>query len=118
MPIIELTKDNFDRETENKDLVILDFWAEWCGPCKAFSPVFEEASRRYPEAIFGKINTQDQPELATDFNIRAIPTVMIMRQNVIVYAESSALPLSNLCDLIEKAKQLDMKEVTSSSEQS
>jgi thioredoxin 1 len=106
--MIELTEDNFDSYTQDKDLVVLEFWAQWCGPCKAFSPIFAEAAKRYPEVIFGKIDTEKQPELARSFEIRAIPTIMIMRNNVIVFLEASTMPLSALCELIEKAKQLDM----------
>jgi thioredoxin 1 len=111
MPIIELTKENFDETVTDKDLVLLDFWAEWCGPCKAFSLVFAEAASRYPEAIFGQINIETEPELASDFQIRAVPTIMILRQNVVVFSESSVLPLSGLCTLIDQSKQLDMKTI-------
>lgn len=111
MTIIHLTKENFDSNVEDKNLVVLDFWAEWCGPCKTFSPVFEQVSERYPQAIFGKIDVEEQSELAADFNIRAIPTIMILRQNVVVFAESSVLPASGLCTLIDQALALDMSTV-------
>ena len=111
MPIITLTKENFDETVTDKDLVLLDFWADWCGPCKAFSTIFTEAASRYPDAIFGQINIEEQPELASDFHIRAVPTIMILRQNVVVFSESSVLPLSGLCTLIEQSKQLDMETI-------
>jgi thioredoxin 1 len=111
MSIINLTKENFDEIVEGKNLVVLDFWADWCGPCKAFLPIFEEVAKRYPDGIFAKIDTQNEPELAADFAIRAIPTIMILRQNVVVFAESSVLPASALCTLIDQALALDMATV-------
>ncbi len=108
MATIDLTKENFDLAVEDKNLVVLDFWANWCGPCKTFLPIFEQAANRYPEAIFGKINVEEQSELATDFNIHAIPTVMILRKNVVVFSESSVLPASALCTLIDQALLLDI----------
>ena len=111
MSVIELTKENFDEAVTDKNLAVLDFWASWCGPCKAFSPIFEAVSERYPTGVFGQINIEEQPELAKDFNIHAVPTIMILRQNVVVFAESSVLPFSSLCELIDKALQLDMKAI-------
>lgn len=106
MPIITLTEENFDETVLDKDLVVLDFWAEWCGPCKAFLPVFEEAAKRYHKVIFGQVNIEEQPQLKADFNIHAVPTIMILRRNVVVFSESSVLPLSALCILIDQSQEL------------
>jgi thioredoxin 1 len=111
MPTLNLTKDNFDKTITENDMVIVDFWAPWCGPCKFFSPVFEAASEKHPDVVFAKVNTDEQQELSGMFAIRSIPTLMIMREKVILYQEAGALPAGPLEEIIDKAKALDMAEV-------
>ena len=111
MATIELTKENFKETIENNDFVIVDFWAPWCGPCQGFLPVYEELSEKYPDIIFAKVNTEDEQELAGGFQIRSIPTLMMFREQVILYSEAGALQKQQLEDLIEKAQGLDMTEV-------
>lgn len=111
MATIELTSENFKDVINNKDIVIVDFWAEWCGPCKSFGPTFEAASDKYPEIAFCKVNTEEERELAAGFNIRSIPTLMVFREQVILYAEAGALPASALDQLVEQVKGLDMEAV-------
>ena len=111
MPTVNLTKDNFDQTVTDNDIVIVDFWAPWCGPCKFFSPVFEAASDKHPDVVFAKINTDEQQELAGMFAIRSIPTLMIMREKVILYQEAGAMPAGPFEEIIEKAKSLDMAKV-------
>lgn len=109
--MLNLTKDNFDQVITDNELIVIDFWAEWCVPCRSFAPIFEQVSKQHPEFIFAKVNTEEQPELAADFNIRSIPTVMILRRKIMVYCESGLLPASALNDLLEQAKALDMDEI-------
>lgn len=108
MATVELTKDNFDEVVTGNDMVILDFWAPWCGPCRGFAPVFEAASEKYPDIVFGKINSDDEQELAGQFGIRSIPTLMIFREQIGIFSQPGALPASTLDDIINKAKALDM----------
>jgi len=111
MTTINLTKDNFDQTVAGNPMVIVDFWAPWCAPCRFFSPVFEEASGQYPDVVFAKVNTEEEQELAGMFGIRSIPTLMILREKVILYSEAGALPAAQLKDLIDQAKALDMETV-------
>jgi thioredoxin 1 len=109
--IIELTRDNFAESINDHPFAVVDFWAPWCAPCRAFAPVFAAAAARYPEVRFAKVNTEDQQELAGHFNIRSIPTLMIFRDNVIVFSEAGALPASALDQVLNSAKALDMETV-------
>ena len=111
MTTISLTKDNFDQTVEENPMVVVDFWAAWCAPCRFFAPTFEQASEQYPDVVFGKVNTEEQPELAGAFGIRSIPTLMILRSKVILYSEAGALPQTQLHALIDQAKALDMEQV-------
>ncbi len=111
MTTISLTKDNFDQTVEQNPMVVVDFWAAWCAPCRFFAPTFEQASDQYPDVVFGKVNTEEQPELAGAFGIRSIPTLMILRDKVVLYSEAGALPQTQLHALIDQAKALDMEQV-------
>jgi len=108
---VELTKDNFEDIINSNDMVVVDFWAEWCGPCKMFGPVFEKVSEEYPEVTFAKVNTELEMEIAGTFQIRSIPTLMIFRENVIIFSQPGALPENALHDVIRQASTLDMEDV-------
>ena len=111
MATIELTKDTFEETILNNDLVLVDFWAEWCGPCRMFGPIFEKVSEAHPDIVFAKVDTEDQQELASYFNIRSIPTLMVFRDQIGIYSQPGALPEPALVDLIGQAQGLDMDEV-------
>ncbi len=111
MATVELTKDNFQQTIEDNDTVFVDFWAEWCGPCKMFGPTFEAISEKYPDAVFGKVDTEAQQELAGAFQIMSIPTLMAFRENILLYSEAGALPQEALENLVEQVTELDMEEV-------
>lgn len=111
MATVVLTKDNFDQIVNGNDMILVDFWAPWCGPCKGFAPVFEAASEKHSDIVFGKVNTDEEQELAASFNIRSIPTLMLFREKVILFAQAGALPGSALEQVIAKGKELDMAAV-------
>jgi len=108
---IELTKENFEEVITGNDTVVVDYWAEWCGPCKMFGPIFEKVSEEFPNAVFAKVDTENQMEIASWFQIRSIPTLMIFREKVIVFSQSGALPEGALREIVGKAEALDMVEV-------
>lgn len=111
MAAVDLNKDNFDEIVSSNNFVIIDFWAPWCGPCKQFGPIFEEVSEKHTDIVFGKVNTEVEQELAGHFQIRSIPTLMIMRDQIVIYAQPGALMGGQFEQLIGKARELDMEDV-------
>jgi len=111
MATVDLNKDNFEQTVNDNPIVIVDFWAPWCGPCRGFAPVFEKASETHTDVVFGKINSDEQQELAAAFNIRSIPTLMVFREKVLLFQQAGALPGQALEQVLTQAKALDMAKV-------
>jgi thioredoxin 1 len=111
MATINLTKENLEETINNNKMVIIDFWAEWCGPCKSFGPTFEKVSEEYPDIVFAKVDTEAQQELGSMFQIRSIPTVMMFKEQIIIFKEAGALPESSLKEVLERVTTLDMETV-------
>ena len=111
MPTVALTKDTFEETILNNDIVFVDFWADWCGPCKMFAPTYEKVSERHDSVVFAKVDTEAEQELAAYFQIRSIPTLMIFREKIGIFSQPGALPEAALEDLIQQTKGLDMDEI-------
>ncbi len=114
MATTALTTENFNETLEDNDVVLIDFWAEWCGPCKMFGPIYERASERHTDVVFGKVDTEDQRALAAEFGIMSIPTLMAVREKVVVFSQPGVLPEEAIDQLLEQVRALDMDEVRAS----
>jgi len=108
---VELTEETLEKTVVENDIVIIDFWAPWCGPCKSFGPIYEEVSEKHPDIVFAKVNTEDEQAIAAHFQIRSIPTLMIFREQVVLFSEAGMLPAAGLEQVIEQVKELDMEKV-------
>ena len=111
MATVDLTKENFEQTVNGNPMVVVDFWAPWCGPCRGFAPVFEKASEAHGDVVFAKVNTDEEQELGAAFNIRSIPTLMVFREKVILFQQAGALPASALEQVVAQAKSIDMAKV-------
>jgi thioredoxin 1 len=108
---VELSDSNFEEVINGNDIVIVDFWAPWCGPCRSFAPVYEQVSEQHPDVVFAKVNTEEHQALAGHFQIRSIPTLMVFREQIILYAQPGALPAAALAQVVARTKELDMAQV-------
>lgn len=111
MPTIEISEKNFEEVVTKSEIVFVDFWASWCAPCRAFAPIFERTAEKHPDVVFGKVNTDVAEELAREFEIRSIPTLMVLKDGVVVFSQAGVLPAAALEDLVRQAKALDMATV-------
>lgn len=111
MATLELTAQNFEENTDREGITLVDFWASWCGPCRQFAPVYERVAEKNPDVVFGKVDTEANPDLAATFNVTAIPTLLVIRDRVVLYAQPGALPEPALVDLLQQARDLDMDKV-------
>ena len=111
MATVELTKDNFEATVNGNPIVIIDFWAPWCGPCRGFAPIYEKASESHADVVFAKVNTDEEQEIAAHFQIRSIPTLMVFKDQVIVFSQPGALPQGAFEEVVSKTKSLDMEMV-------
>ncbi|MBK1640693.1 thioredoxin [Chromatium okenii] len=114
MAVIELTTATFEQAVQNNDCVMIDFWAPWCGPCRSFAPIYDKVSEDFPDVVFAKVNTEEHQDIASHFQIRSIPTLMIFRDQIIIFSQAGALPEGGLRELLTQAKALDMAEVKKS----
>lgn len=111
MATVDLTTENFNETIESNDIVLIDFWAAWCGPCQTFGPIYEKVAEQHPDLVFGKVDTEDQQALGAAFDIRSIPTLMVIRDGVMVFNQAGVLPEDALGQLVERVQELDMDEV-------
>ncbi len=111
MAVVELTKENFEQVVTGNPMVIVDYWAPWCGPCRGFAPVFEKVAEANPDVVFAKVNTDEEQEIAAHFQIRSIPTLMVFKEQVIVFSQPGALPQGAFEEVVQKTKSLDMEMV-------
>ncbi len=111
MALENLTKENFDEKISSSNIVVIDFWAPWCGPCRQFAPIFEKVAGEYPDILFGKVNTEEEQEIAGHFQIQSIPTTVILRENIAIFRQPGLLPEEGLKDVIRQVQELDMDDV-------